>query len=83
MIERAKDASRGAEDPGDAKVIAPTNRITVAFPFSKISLPGAGDDVADLAELVRDMADLLAKASPSVKAESIRKRAHALAARSA
>ena len=63
------------------KVISPINRITVAFPFSHIALPRPDDDVAELAGLVEEMADLLVKASPGAKATAIQKRARMLADR--
>jgi hypothetical protein len=58
-----------------------TTRVNVAFPFSQIRVEQPSEDLAALADLIRDMADLLADIAPSSKAGELGKRAQDLAAR--
>jgi hypothetical protein len=58
-----------------------TTRVNVAFPFSQIKVEQPSEDVAALAALVRDLADLVAEVAPGAKGREIRQRARALAVR--
>jgi hypothetical protein len=55
-------------------------RVTIAFPFSKISQEEASPELQLLAELVARLADAVAKRSKSAETEDLRCRAHELAA---
>ncbi|MGZ8763498.1 MAG: hypothetical protein ACXW2Y_09255, partial [Acidimicrobiia bacterium] len=56
-----------------------TTRVNVAFPFSQIKVQEPSEDLAALAALVRELADLLADVAPGSKARELGKRAQALA----
>lgn len=58
-----------------------TTRVNVAFPFSQIRIEQPSEELAALADLIRDLADLLADIAPSSKAGELGKRAQELAAR--
>jgi len=58
-----------------------TTRVNVAFPFSQIRVEQPSEELAALADLIRDMAELLADIAPSAKAGELGRRAQALAAR--
>ena len=72
------DASKTRPSP-HADVV--TTRVNVAFPFSQIKVQEPSDDLAALAALVRDVADLLHEAAPVPKAQELAERAKTLAAR--
>jgi hypothetical protein len=63
------------------EIVAPTNRITVAFPFSHISIGEPSEEMAEMVKLLEELSELVVKAAPGAKAEAIRRRAHALQAR--
>jgi hypothetical protein len=58
-----------------------TTRVNVAFPFSNIRVEQPSEELAALAALVRELADLLADAVPGSKAAALGKRARALETR--
>ncbi|HTD50207.1 MAG TPA: hypothetical protein VK771_06390 [Acidimicrobiia bacterium] len=60
---------------------AVTTRVNVAFPFSQIKIQEPSEDLAALAALVREVAELLADVAPGPKAQTLKKRAQVLAAR--
>ena len=68
---------------GAPQTVAPHTRITVAFPFSHISMAEPPPEVEEVIELLEEMADLVAKAVPGPKAEELRKRVHELVKRAA
>jgi hypothetical protein len=73
-------SDESAPKPGpDSEVV--TTRVNVAFPFSQIRIEQPSEDLAALAELIRDLADLLADIAPSSKAGALGKRAQELAGR--
>ena len=78
MAEPKSDASN-PKDPPKSEVV--TTRVNVAFPFSQIKVEAPSEDLADMAALVRELADLLADASPGPKAKELAARAQALATR--
>jgi DNA topoisomerase VI subunit B len=62
-------------------VVAPTNRVTVAFPFSKIVLEEPSADIAELAAVTAELAALIETIAPGPAAAELSRRARALAAR--
>jgi len=58
-----------------------TTRVNVAFPFSAIRVEQPSEDLAALAELVRDMTEVLMDVAPSAKADELAKRAQQLTVR--
>ena len=60
---------------------AVTTRVNVAFPFSQIKIQEPSEDLAALAALVREVAEMLADVAPGPKAQTLKKRAQVLAAR--
>ena len=50
-----------------------TTRVNVAFPFSAIRVEQPSEDVAALAELMRDLTELLLDIAPSPKADELAK----------
>ena len=77
MAEPKSDASKAKPENGDFV----TTRVNVAFPFSQIRVQEPSEDVAALAALVRDVAELLTDLAPGSKAQELEERARALAAR--
>jgi len=60
---------------GAPEVVAPTTRVTVAFPFSHIAVHEPDDRVAALAVLVEDLAAAVAELAPGERAEALVRRA--------
>ena len=58
-----------------------TTRVNVAFPFSQIKVQEPSEDLAELAKLVRAIADLLVDVAPGPKQQELAQQAQALAAR--
>jgi hypothetical protein len=58
-----------------------TTKVTVAFPFSQIKLQEPSEDLAAVAALVRELAELLAEVAPGPQAQDLEKRARAMANR--
>jgi hypothetical protein len=58
-----------------------TTRVNVAFPFSQIRVEQPSEELAALAALVGELADLLADVVPGAKAAELGQRAQALATR--
>jgi hypothetical protein len=56
----------------------PSNRITIAFPFSGIRIQEPSEQVRALAQLVTELAEQLAKASPSVETDLLVERARTI-----
>ncbi len=78
MAEPNTDESTSKTTP-DTEVV--TTRVNVAFPFSQIKVQEPSEDLAALAALVQELADLVADVAPGSKAQQLGKRAHALATR--
>ncbi len=74
-------ALNGAEEakhrdaPG---VVAPSNRVNVAFPFSQIKLEEPSKELAELAALVFDLVGAMAEWVPEDRLEELRARAQVL-----
>ena len=58
-----------------------TTRVNVAFPFSQIKVQEPSEDLAALAVLVHELANLVADLAPGSKARKVAARAQALATR--
>ena len=58
-----------------------TTRVNVAFPFSHIRVEQPSEELAALATLVGELADLVADVAPGAKAAELGTRAQALATR--
>ena len=72
------DAPKPKPNP-NAEVV--TTRVNVAFPFSQIKVQEPSEDLAALAVLVHDLANLVADLAPGSKARKLAARAQALATR--
>ena len=69
----------GAAKPGEApRVVAPSSRVNVAFPFSQIKLEEPSKELAELAALVFDLVGTMAEWVPEDRLEDLRARALAL-----
>jgi len=62
------------------EVVAPTNRVNVAFPFSKIVVQ-ENKDFDELAAVVAELAEMIEQLAPGEAIEVLRRRAQALADR--
>ena len=78
MAEPNTDESNEKPTPSSENV---TTRVNVAFPFSQIRVEQPSEDLAALAALVRELADLVADVVPGSKATKLATRAQALATR--
>ena len=63
------------------RVVAPTNKVTVALPFSKITLEEPGKEVAELAAIVAELTAIVEQVAEGPELARLRDRAEALAAR--
>jgi hypothetical protein len=79
MTENARaDSAARAHRPA---LVVPTNRVTVALPFSKITVQEPNKELAELAMIVAELAILVEAAAPQPEATQLCLRAQALAAR--
>lgn len=62
-------------------IVVPTNKVTVALPFSRITLAEPGKDLAELAAIVAELAAIAEVAAPGPQTASLQLRAQALAVR--
>jgi hypothetical protein len=67
--------------PRIVRAIAPTSRINVAFPFSRIQTEEPSRELAELAEVVAELIVHVEAVAPGPKVERLHERAQALAAR--
>ena len=58
-----------------------TTRVNVAFPFAQITVQEPSEDLAELAAVVRELADLVAAVVPGSSTRKLSKRARLLSAR--
>ncbi len=65
---------------GAPGVVAPTNRVTVAFPFSKITIEETGDQLPELTAIVLELIRLIETVAPGEAVEELRRQAEALEA---
>jgi len=75
---RRAPGPRGHQAP---EVVAPTNRINVALPFSHLQVEETSTELAELAQIVGDLAAVVADVAPASKAKTLRARAEALTSR--
>lgn len=69
----------GEGKPGEAsRVIAPSSRVNVAFPFSQIKLEEPSKELAELAALLFDLVETMAEWVPEDRLDELRARAQAL-----
>jgi len=71
-------ARRTKQAPG---IVAPTTRVNLALPFSKITVEEPGKDLAELASIVAALAAVMERTANDPFLPELRKRAGALAAR--
>jgi hypothetical protein len=71
-------ARRTKQAPG---IVAPTTRVNLALPFSKITVEEPGKDLAELASIVAALATVMERTANDPFLPELRKRAEALAAR--
>ncbi len=73
--------SDSATKPRRPPVVVPTNKVTVALPFSKITIEEPGKDLTELAAIVAELATLVEATVKEPEATELRLRAQVLAAR--
>jgi hypothetical protein len=78
VAEQNSDASEAKPTP-NAEVV--TTKVNVAFPFSQIKVQEPSEELAELAVLFCELADLVADIAPDSKAPELAKRAQVLATR--
>jgi hypothetical protein len=67
----------GETKPGESsRVIAPSSRVNIAFPFSQIRLEEPSRELTELAALVVDLVETMAEWVPEDRFEELRTRAH-------
>ncbi len=76
--ERTAGAERPRQAPG---VVAPTTRLNLALPFSRITIEEPGKELVELAAIVADLAAAMEPAAQEQELPDVRKRADALVAR--
>lgn len=79
MAQQKSDDVAKSEESSHSDVV--TTRVNVALPFSSIKVQEPSADLAELAKLVRALADLVADIAPGPKAQELSKQAKAVAAR--
>jgi hypothetical protein len=69
----------GAAKPGEApRVVAPSSRVNVAFPFSQIKLEEPSKELAELAALLYDLVGTMSEWVPEDRLEDLQARAQVL-----
>jgi hypothetical protein len=76
--ENAALARRTKQAPG---IVAPTTRVNLALPFSKITVEEPGKDLAEMASIVAALAAVMERTVDDPFLPELRKRAEAFAAR--
>ena len=59
-------------------VVAPSTRVTVAFPFSTVKSQEASAELRELAMIVTELAETITKVEPSPATDELLQRARAL-----
>jgi hypothetical protein len=72
------NGAEGTKPREAAHVVAPSNRVTVAFPFSQIKLEEPSKELAELAALVFDLVGAMAEWVPEDRLEELQARARVL-----
>ena len=82
--KRASEPDEGGESPPGGKphtaprIVAPSNRVNVAFPFSRSRLQEPTKELTDLAAVVVDLVAALAEWIPEEQLAELRGRAQAV-----
>ncbi len=63
------------------ELVAPSTRVNVALPFSKIQVQEPSQDLAELAAMVEALARFVHHTTPGHESDALVKRARAIAAR--
>ena len=71
----AFDGVGGAKPGGSPRVVAPSSRVNIAFPFSQIKVEEPSRELADLAALVVDLLGELSEWVPEERLGELRERA--------
>ena len=66
---------------GAPEIVAPTNKVTFAFPFSKVEMREPREDVVELAAIVLELAKAVEELVPVPELTALRDRAEVLAVR--
>jgi hypothetical protein len=74
----AFDGVGGAKPGGSPRVVAPSSRVNIAFPFSQIKLEEPKEELAELAALVFDLLGAVAEWIPEDRLDELRARAQVL-----
>jgi hypothetical protein len=83
MTMAEKQGADGASRPSSApRVIAPTNKVNVALPFSKNTVEEPGKEFAELAAIVAALAAAMERVVTEPDMTLLRERADVLAAQS-
>jgi hypothetical protein len=78
-----KQSANGASHPSAApRVVAPTNKVNVALPFSKITVEEPSKDFRELAAVVAALAAVMERVVTEPELTQLRERADVLAAQS-
>ena len=78
-----KRSADGAAHPSAApRMIAPTNKVNVALPFSKITVEEPSKEFRELARIVAGLAAAMERLAPGPEVTGLRERADVLAAQS-
>jgi hypothetical protein len=72
------NGARGAWGWGTPEVVAPSHKVTVAFPFSQIRFEEPTRELAELSSLVLDLIAAMAEWVPEDRLEELRARAQAV-----
>jgi len=64
-----------------ATVSAPTSKVTIAFPFSQIRTQEPSDELRELARIVVELAEEVAKLEPSAERDRLANESRALFAK--
>jgi hypothetical protein len=79
MTDDERAAARPRTGPG---IVAPSNRVNVALPFSKIMVQEPSKEFAELSTIVAELLTVLESGSSGEAITALRQRAQLLAARS-
>ena len=79
MNEEQEPAAAPARTGPD--VVAPTNRVNVAFPFSKLTLQEPSGELAELADVIVELARIVEELAPGPGSTSLRARAEVVVQR--
>ena len=81
MPAEATRAQRRSARRSAPEVVAPTNRINVALPFSNLRVEESTKDLAELSGIVADLVAVVEATSPGPKVEELRERAEVMKSR--